>query len=314
MLVNLLDKRNFFIQIFIIVLFTLLGVTNFNSIDLSNLEKLGVILTFLTIALVGYTDNTNDLISRSSYPTFIYILWIMPFVTGLSDYRIAGSLLLVTYVTIKLLYFESEKNDTYNAFDIGVFISFAILLSPPLIFLGIVVFTYFLTLREVEPKIPILGFLGFLLPILIVAQVSFLLDYYFMFDFYKEQLMFTMVHFEWKQLFLVPIAIILIYSIINHFKNVNKLTAQKKRIFLLMHFMFGTMLITYILYGGNNDAYLAFLGFSIMLMLTRYFSESKPKIEWLKEAFLWVFMICLLIYNFYDRIPRFFSLITEVSF
>lgn len=314
MLVNLLDKRNFFIQIFIIVLFTLLGAANFNSFDLSILEKMGVFLTILTIAFVGYTDNTNDLISTSSYPTFIYILWLMPFIGGLSDYRIAGSLLLVTYITVQLLYFESEKNDTYNAFDIGVFMSFAILLNPPLIFLGIAIFAYFLTLRVVEPKIPILGFLGFILPVLIVAQVSFLLDYYFMYDFYKEQLMFTMVHFELKQLFLIPVAIVLIYSIVNHFKNINKLTAQKKRIFLLMHFMFLVIFITYILYGGNNDTYLAFLGFSIMLMLTRYFTESKPKIEWLKEAYLWIFMICLLIYNFYDRIPRFFSLITEVSF
>lgn len=313
MLVNLLDKRNFFIQIFIIVLFTMLGATNFNSIDLSSLEKLGVFLTILTIAFVGYTDNTNDLISTSSYPSFIYILWLMPFIGGLSDYRIAGSLLLVTYITVQLLYFESEKNDVYNAFDIGVFMSFAILLNPPLIFLGIVIFTYFLTLRVVEPKIPILGFLGFILPILIVAQVSFLLDYYFMLNFYKEQLMLTMIHFDLKQLFLIPIAIIIIYSIVNYFKNINKLTAQKKRIFFLMHFMFLAILVTYIVYGGNNDTYLAFLGFNIMLMLTRYFSESKPKIEWLKEALLWIYMICLLIYNFYDRIPRFFSLITEVS-
>ncbi|MGV0832738.1 DUF6427 family protein [Empedobacter brevis] len=314
MLVNLLGKRNFFIQIFIIILFTLFGAANFNSIDLSNLEKLGAILTLLTIAFVGYTDYRNDLISTSSYSTFVYILWIMPFIAGLSDYRISGSLLLITYVTAQLLYFESEKNDTYNAFDIGVFMSFAILLNPPLILLGAVVFTYFLTLRVVEPKIPILGILGFILPILIVAQVSFLLDYYFMLNFYKEQLMLRTIHFELKQLFLIPVIIILIYSIINHFKNINKLTAQKKRIFLLMHLMFLTILITYLLYGGNNDTYLAFLGFSIMIMLTRFFSESKPKIEWLKEALLWIFMICLLIYNFYDRIPRFFSLITEVSF
>ncbi|MGV0829480.1 DUF6427 family protein [Empedobacter brevis] len=314
MLVNLLGKRNFFIQIFIIILFTLFGAANFNSIDLSNLEKLGAILTLLTIAFVGYTDYRNDLISTSSYSTFVYILWIMPFIAGLSDYRISGSLLLITYVTAQLLYFESEKNDTYNAFDIGVFMSFAILLNPPLILLGAVVFTYFLTLRVVEPKIPILGILGFILPILIVAQVSFLLDYYFMLNFYKEQLMLRTIHFELKQLFLIPVIIILIYSIVNHFKNINKLTAQKKRIFLLMHLMFLAILITYLLYGGNNDTYLAFLGFSIMIMLTRFFSESKPKIEWLKEALLWIFMICLLIYNFYDRIPRFFSLITEVSF
>ena len=314
MLVNLLDKRNFFIQIFIIVLFFVLGATNFNSINLSDLEKIGVFLILLTIGFVGYIDRTNDLISTTSYPTFFYILWIMPFIAGLSDYRIAGSLLLITYITAQLLYFESEKNDVYNAFDIGLFLSFAVLLSPPLIILAGVVFFYFLTLRSVEPKIPILGILGFLVPILIVAQISFLLDYHFLLDFYREQLMLTMIHFDLKQLFLIPIIVILILSIISHVKNLNKLTAQKKRVFLLVHFMFYAIVLTYILFGGNNDTYLAFLGFSIMIMLSRYISESKPKIEWVKEAILWIFLICLLFYNFYDRIPRFFSLITEVSF
>lgn len=126
--------------------------------------------------------------------------------------------------------------------------------------------------------------------------------------------MLTMVHFEWKQLFLIPIVVILILSVISHIKNVNKLTAQKKRVFILVHFMFYAMVVTNILFGGNNDTYLAFLGFSIMIMMSRYLSESKPKIEWVKEAILWIYLICLLFYNFYDRIPRFFSLITEVSF
>jgi hypothetical protein len=314
MLVNLLAKRNFFIQIFIIVLFFVLGASNFNSINLSDLEKLGVAITLITVAYVGYIDTSNDLISTSSYTTFVYIIWIMPFIAGLSDYRIAGSLLLVTYAMTQLLYFESENNDIYNAFDVGVFMGFAVLLCPPLVFLGVVVFAYFLTLRAVEPKVPILGFLGFLVPILIMVQVSFLLDYNFLLDFYREQLMLKMVHFEWKQLFLIPIVVTFILSIANHLQNVNKMTAQKKRIFLLMHFMFLAIIVTFVLYGGDNDTYLAFLAFSAMLILTRYFSESKPKIEWLNEALLWIYMICLLIYNFYDRIPRFFSLITEVSF
>ena len=314
MLVNLLAKRKFFIQIFIIVLFLLLGATNFNSINLSVLEIIGVVLLLLTVLFVGYTDNSNDLISVSSYPAFLYILWIMPFVEGLTDYRIAGSLLLITYITTKLLYFESEKNDYFNAFDIGLFTSFAILLNPPLIFLGIMVFAYFLTLRAVEPKVPILGFLGFLVPVLIIAQISFLMDYYFMFDFYRVQLLPMMIHFELKQLFLIPLIIILIISLVHYLKNSNKFSAQKKRMFFLIHLMFFTSLITFVFYGGNNDTYLAFLAFNAMIMLANYFSESKPKIEWFKEALLWIYMGCLLIYNFYDRIPRFFSLITEVSF
>lgn len=314
MLVNLLKKRNFFKQIFIIVLFTLLGLLNYNDFYLSDLNKIGAVLTILLIAFVGYSDYFNKLISKSAFSIFTYMLWLMPFIGGLIDYKIAGSLLLVTYVSTKLLYFESEKNDPYSAFDIGVFLSFAILLNPILIFLGVIIFIYFLTLKAVEPKVPILGILGFIVPILIVAQVSFLLDYYFILDFYKEQLTPHIIQPQLKYIFLVPIVVIVVLSFINHIKNVNKLTAQKKRIYSLIHLMFITILVTFIFFGEDKDTFLAFLSYSIMTMLSRYFVESKPKIEWLNEALIWIYMISLLIYNFYDRIPRFYSLITEVSF
>ncbi|WP_313375773.1 DUF6427 family protein [Chishuiella sp.] len=314
MLVNLLYKRNFFIHIFIIVLFMGLGMINFNTIVLSDLEKLGFFLTFLTVIFVVYIDFKNDLLNSSSFPIFTYILFLMPFIAGLTDYKIAGSLLLITYVSAKLLYFESEKNDIYEAFDIGLFMSFAILLSPPLIFLGIIIFAYFLTLRVVEPKIPILGFLGFIVPILVIVQISYLLDYYFLLEFYKEQLIPRLFQFELKQIFLIPIGIILIFSIIHQIKTGNKLSAQKKRIYLFIHLMFFTLLISYIFFWNSNDTYLSFLSFCVMIMLTRYFSEYRPKITWLNEAYVWIYLICLLIFNFYDRIPKFFTLITDVSF
>lgn len=313
MLVNLLKKRNFFKQIFIIVLFTVLGAVEYNSFYFNDLQKVGVILTVLLIAFVGYTDYLNKLISKSEYSIFTYMLWLMPFVAGLVDYKVAGSLLLVTYVSTKLLYFESEKNDPYSAFDIGVFLSFAILLNPILIFLGIIVFIYFLTLKAVEPKVPVLGVLGFIVPILILVQVSFLLDYHFILDFYKEQFTLKIVQPQLKYIFLAPIVGILVLSVLYHLKNVNKLSAQKKRIYSLIHLMFITILVTFIFFGGNDDTFLVFLSYCIMTMLSRYFVESKPKIEWLNEALIWVYMISLLIYNFYDRIPRFYSLITEVS-
>ena len=104
---------------------------NFNTIVLSDLEKLGVFLTFLTVIFVIYIDFKNDLLSSTSLPVFTYSRWLMPFVVGLLDSRIAGSILLITYVSAKLSYFESEKNDIYVAFDIGVFMSCAILLRPP---------------------------------------------------------------------------------------------------------------------------------------------------------------------------------------
>lgn len=313
MLVNLLAKKNIFIKIFVILLFSLLGLTNLNSINLSHLEIVGLVLTGITILYVGYIDQKNDLISTSSYPSYFYILWLMPFIDGLIDYKIAGSLLLITYITAELLYFEVEKEDRTSAFDIGVFLGFAILLNPPLVFLSIIIFAYFLTLRSIDPRVFLLAVLGFLVPILAALQISFLMGYNFLIDFYKDSLVFNYFKPEIKHVFLVPILIFLVIAIINHITNLTKLSAQLKRIFFLLYSLFFGLIIMYAFYGGDNDSYLAFMTFSLMIIFTHFMTSSKNTIKWLKEALLWTYLICLLFYNFYDRIPRFYSLITEVT-
>lgn len=314
MLVNLLAKKNIFIKIFVILLFSLLGLTNLKSIDFSYLQLIGLSITAITIIYVGYIDQKNDLISKSSYPSFFYILWIMPFIDGLIDYKIAGSLLLMTYITAELLYFEVEKEDRNTAFDIGVFLGFAVLLNPPLIIVGVVIFAYFLTLRSIDSLIFLLAILGFLVPILAALQVSFLMGYDFLVDFYVNQMQFDYFQPEIKQIFLIPVLIFLGVAIVNHLSNLTKLSAPLKRVFFLLYSIFIALIVTYILYGGNNDSYLAFMTFSLMIVLTHFMTTNKGKMNWFKEGMLWSYMVCLLIYNFYDRIPRFFSLITEVSF
>ena len=314
MLVNLLAKRNFFIQIFIIALFFGLGALNFNSIFLNNLEVIGFAVSLLTIIYVNYVDMNNELIAKNSYSTWFYMLWMMPSVAVLLDYKIAGSLLLITYITTKLLYFESENSNKFEAFDIGVFLGFAILLNPPLFIVGLVILGYFLSLRAIDSSIFILSILGLLVPILVFAQVSYLMDFKFLITFYKEALMLDYFKFDIKQIFLVPIIIFIVMSFIDYVKNINKEPVQIKRVFLLLNLMILSLIVTSALFGGSHLAYLPFLGFLFMILLSKYFAKEKPQANWVKETILWGFLICMLFFNFYDRIPRIYSLITEVSF
>ncbi len=180
MLVNLLAKRNFFVQIFLIFLFFVLGVINFNSFYLSKLELIGVALSILTIGYVNYIDSKKSVISTSSYTTWFYMLWIMPCLVLLTDFRISGSLLLITYISVKLFYFEIDNTDKYEAFDIGAFLGFAVLLNPPLFILGLIILGYFLSLRAIDSSILVLSILGLLVPILVFIQVSYLLDFEFL--------------------------------------------------------------------------------------------------------------------------------------
>ncbi|MBF0597706.1 DUF6427 family protein [Faecalibacter rhinopitheci] len=314
MLVNLLAKRNFFIQIFIIILFSILGATNFNSIYLSNLEIIGLSLSFLTIGYVVYIDSDNELISKSSYTTWFYILWMMPFMVQLLDYKMAGSLLLVTYITSKLIYFETDQSKTFEAFDIGVFLGFTILLNPPLFILGLVVFTYFLTLKGIDSSIIILAILGLLVPLLVFVQISYLLDFNFLIDYYQKALSFNFFEFDIKQIFLVPIVIFAIVAFANFLINANKESVHVKRVFLLLHLMLISLILICVLYGGAEIKFLCFFGILFMIIFTKYFANKKPHMNWLKETILWSYLVCMLFYNFYDRIPRIYSLITEVSF
>ena len=314
MLVNLLAKRNFFIQIFIILLCFLLGATNFPTIYLSKLELVGVGVTILTLIYVAYIDAKKELIGKNSYSTWFYMLWIMPCILQLMDYRVAGSLLLVTYIMSKLIYFEAEQSDKFEAFDIGVFLGFAILLNPPLFVLGLVIFTYFLTLRSIDSSIFVLALLGFLVPILVFVQVSYLLDFNFLIKYYQHSLMFDFYRFNIKHIFLVPVVIFMIVAFIDYLRTINKEPIQIKRIFFLIQLMVISLVVTTALFGGEQLAYLSFFAFMFIILFTKYFANKKPQLNWLKETILWGYLVCMLFYNFYDRIPRIFSLITEVRF
>ncbi|MBS7332823.1 DUF6427 family protein [Faecalibacter bovis] len=314
MLVNLLAKRNFFIQIFIIVLFFGLGATNFNSIYLSKLEFIGFALTILTIAYVAYKDSNNELISKNSYSTWFYMLCMMPCIGQLLDYKIAGSLLLITYVTTELMYFETEHTSKFEAFDIGMFLSFAILLNPPLFILGIVIFAYFLTLKAIDPSILILAILGFLVPVLVFAQISYLMDFKFLVDYYREALFLDYYNFEIKHIFLLPVVGLLAMALLNYVRSVNKEVVEVKRVFFLIFLMLISFLIISALFGGSQLIYLSFFGLIMMIIFSKDFANKKPQYNWLKETILWGYLICMLFFNFYDRIPRIYSLITEVSF
>lgn len=314
MLVNLLAKRNFFIQFFIISLFFLLGATNFNTIDFTKHEILGIGLTILTIVYVLIIDTKNDLVSKSSYSTWFYMLCLMPCIVQLTDYKLAGSLLLITHVSAELMYFESEKTSKFEAFDIGLFLSFAILLNPPLIILGLVIFGYFLTLKAIDSSILILALLGFLVPILLFVQVSYLLDFYFLVDFYREALLLDFIKFDVKQIFLIPVVILAIITSINYMLTINKESVELKRVLFLLNVMGICFIVISALFGGKDVTYLSFFAFIFMFIFTKYLNNKKAHLNWIKETILWGYLICMLMYNFYDRIPRIFSLITEVRF
>jgi len=314
MLVNLLAKRNFFVQFFIIFLFFGLGATNFNSFYLNKLEIIGIGLSLLTILFVVYTDTKNDLISTSSYTTWFYMLLIMPCLVQMLDYRLSGSLLLITYITSRLFYFEVDNTERFEAFDIGAFLGFAILLNPPLLILGVVILGYFLSLRAIDSSIFLLSILGLLVPLLLFVQISYLLDFEFVIDYYKETLMFNYYSFDIKQVFLIPIIALVIIAFLDYLKNVNKEPVHIKRIFVLLFLMIIALIITSALFGGSNISYLAYFALLVMILFSKYFNNKKPQLNWLKETILWGYLICMLFYNFYDRIPRIYSLITDVSF
>jgi hypothetical protein len=314
MLANLLAKRNFFVQILLITLFFGLGASNFNSIYLNKLEIIGLGLSILTILYVWYVDYQNSLVSSSSYTTWFYMLWIMPCLALLLDFRVSGSLLLVTYIITKLIYFEVDNTVKYEAFDIGAFLGFAILLNPPLFILGLVILGYFISLRSIDSSIFTLAILGLLVPILVFVQVSYLLDFDFLIDYYHDALLLDYFRLDIKQIFLVPVVIFIVVSFLDYVKNVNKEPVHIKRIFLLLFLIVIALTITSALFGGAQLAFLSFFGFIFMILFSKYFSNKKPQLNWLKETILWGYLICMLFYNFYDRIPRIYSLITDVSF
>lgn len=291
---RLLSKESniFSIPVYIVIL--LLIVIGFNFLDFSSLNLISAVITFAGVALGYFCFNAIALNYQTHLPLFLYTAFIFAMYPGDLDIGIAISLFTNSIIILLLTDNDlSVRNNSIILVGAILALNFVFLPTtwPMFIF---VIFHLIGTSDRVG-----LHIFKLLFGILLVAISYFGIAYFLGMNSWNE-VYFPFQNFEpsknlEKLLWLSPIALMLIYAVIDHFQNFNKKspTSKFKYTFLLIYSL--AQLITIILYMGNLYEYLLLLALPSSIILSRML-KFLPK-YWMQEIGLLVIIICLVLFK-----------------
>ncbi|MCQ4035257.1 DUF6427 family protein [Kaistella montana] len=291
---RLLSKESniFSIPVYIVIL--LLIVIGFNFLDFNSLGIISAIITFAGVALGYFCFNTIALNYQTHLPLFLYTAFIFALYPGDLDIGIAVS--LFTNSIILLLLTDNDLAVRRNSVIlVGAILAFNFIFLPTTWPMSIFVIFHLIGTSDRVGLHIFRLFFG----ILLVGISYFSIAYFLGMNSWNE-VYFPFKNFEAsrnadKLLWLLPVALMLIHSVIDHFRHFNKKspTSKFKYTFLLIYSL--AQLITIVLYMGNTYEYLLLLALPASIILSRML-KFLPK-YWMKETGLWVIIICLVIFK-----------------
>ncbi len=291
---RLLSKESniFSVPVYIGVL--LLIVISFNFLNFNTLELISALITFAGVALGYFCFSAIALNYHTHLPLFLYTVLIFALYPGNLDIGIAVSLFTNSIIILLLTNDNiSVRNFSYTLVGSILALNFIFLPTtwPMAIF---VVFHIIGTSDRIGLHIFRL-FFGILLVALSYLGLAYFLNMnswnpaYFPFSGFKVQ-----PHID-NLLWLSPVAILLIHSVMDHFRNFNKKSPNSrfKYTFLLVFSL--AQLITIVLYMGKTFEYLLLLALPTSIIISRMLRFSKK--YWMQEVGLWVIIISLFIFK-----------------
>ncbi len=291
---RLLSKESniFSIPIYIVIL--LLIVIGFNFLDFNSLDIVSAVITFAGIALGYFCFNAIALNYQTHLPLFLYTAFIFALYPGDLDIGIAFS--LFTNSIIILLLTDNDLAVRRNSIIlVGAILALNFIFLPTTWPMSIFVILHLIGTSDRVG----LHIFRLLFGISLVAISYFSIAYFLGMNAWNE-VYFPFYSFEVtknneKLLFLSPIALLLIHSVFDHFRNFNKKspTSKFKYTFLLIYSF--AQLATIFLYMGNVYEYLLLLALPASIILSRML-KFLPK-YWMKEAGLWIIIISLMIFK-----------------
>ena len=299
---KLLSKESNIFSIPVYLGFLLFIVVLFNIFNFNTLSVISACVTFAGIALGYFLFNKIDLTYQTHLPLFLYTFFIFGLYPGYLDIGIAVSLLTNSFLLMILTsQYEQVQNSLYILVGALLGINFIFLPTTfPLILF--VLLHIIMTSGRIGLNIFRLFYGMFLIAISYFSIAYFLhldrwnLDYLPIID--PE----PMTNF-YPLYFLIPIVLMLIYAVMDHFQNYNKKspTSRFKYTFLLIFSL--AQMVSIFLYMGENHEYLLLVAFPASIIISRML-RFLPK-YWMQEVCLWICIFSLVIYkisNYFDLI------------
>jgi hypothetical protein len=291
---KLLSKESNIFSIPVYIGFLLLIVIVFNILNFNTYEAIIAGITFLGIALAYFCFHTIALNYQTHLPLFLYTFFIFGLYPGNLDIGVAVALLTNSFLFL-LLTSTDEDTRKKSYVLVGAIVALNFIFLPTTWPMALFVIIHVIATSE---KIS-LNLFRFLLGVVLIAFSYFSIMFFFRFtswnlDYFPFGQMKLMTDYS-GLLPLLPIALMLIYAVYDHFKNYNKKSpvSRYKYTFLLVFSL--AQLVTIILYMNKSYQYLLLLAFPASIILSRML-RFLPK-YWMKEVSLWLTIISLVTFK-----------------
>ncbi|MBT2623045.1 MULTISPECIES: DUF6427 family protein [Chryseobacterium] len=291
---KLLSKESNIFSIPVYIGFLLLIVIIFNILNFNTYEAIVAGITFLGIALGYFCFHSIALNYQTHLPLFLYSFFIFGLYPGDLDIGIAVSLLTNSFLLL-LLTSANEDVRKKSYVLVGAIVALNFIFLPTTWPMAVFVVIHVIATSE-RISLNIFRFLlGIVLIVFSYFSVMFFLDFttwnldYFPFGKMK-------IITDYKGIIpLLPVALMLVYAVYDHFKNYNKKSpiSRYKYTFLLVFSL--AQLVTIILYMNKSYEYLLLLAFPSSIILSRMM-RFLPK-YWMQEVGLWLIIISLVTFK-----------------
>ncbi|SMP32230.1 DUF6427 family protein [Chryseobacterium profundimaris] len=288
---KLLSKESNIFSIPVYIGFLLLIVITFNFLNFNTYEAIVAGITFLGIALGYFCFHNIALNYQTHLPLFLYTFFIFGLYPGKIDIGLAVALLTNSFLLL-LLTSTNEDLRKKSYVLVGSIVALNFIFLPTTWPMAVFVIIHVIATSQ-RIGLNIFRFLlGIILIVLSYFSVMFFLNYTsWNTDYFPFGTMKLVTDYE-AILPLIPIALMLVYAVYDHFRNYNKKSpvSRYKYTFLLV-FSFA-QLITIILYMNNTYEYLLLLAFPSTIILSRML-RFLPK-YWMQEVSLWLIIFSLI--------------------
>jgi hypothetical protein len=291
---KLLSKESNIFSIPVYIVFLLFIVIIFNILNFNTYEAIITGITFLGIALAYFCFHSIALNYQTHLPLFLYTFFIFGLYPGGVDLGIAVALLTNSFLLL-LLTSANEDLRKKSYVLVGSIVALNFIFLPTTWPMAIFVMIHVIATSERVG----LNIIRFLLGILLIVTSYFSIMYFLDFttwnlDYFPFGNMRIIT--DYHEVFpLIPIVLLLIYAIYDHFSNYNKKSpvSRYKYTFLLVFSL--AQLVTIILYMNKNYEYLLLLAFPASIILSRML-KFLPK-YWMQELSLWLIIISLIMFK-----------------
>lgn len=291
---QLLSKESNIFSIPVYIAFLVVMVITFNFLNFSSMNVFSLILTVAEIALGYFTFSSIGLNLQNHLSLFLYSAFIFAFYPGHLDSGLAMALLTNSFLLLVL----SDTNEDFRRKSyvlVGAIVALNYIFLPATWPMALFVMLH---IAATSSRI-VLHLLRFLFGIFLVAASYFALMGTWGFtqwnDAYYPFTKFVISKNLEQLLYLIPVGMMLIYALFDHFANYNRKSPDSrfKYTFVLV---FGlAQLITIVLYMGYSFEFLLLLAIPATIILARMLRYAKKR--WIQEAGLWMILISLVVFK-----------------